>query len=782
MTRSEWWPAPVRAAAPVLGALAAAAAARISLHHRRQLRRDNERMRILADLAGVANGGETAEQIARAIADLLVPRLVHVCAIDMLRADGRVHRIAARVGGGSGSGEPLARDVVAGAGGDSGDPASLSRAVVRRPAVGRGRVRRPAFDGADLRDLARDDAEVARLEELRIASAIAVPLTPRGHTLGRLLLATRPPRPPLADDADVAYVTTLAGRVALALDNVALSAELSSAEQQLQLILASVDAAVTVRDRNGRMVYANQAAADLLKLPDPAAVMAAPPGDLMGRFDVYTEAGEPLDLGDMPGTRLLLGELAPPAITVRNVVKATGEERWLLNKARGVTGSDGRIELAVNLIEDVTDAKRSEIAQRLLARTGRALAEAPDLAATLQATTEAAVPGLADWAGVDLIDEAGRIRVLAIAHRDPDRVALGWRLRTEWPSDLEDPAGVAAVIRTGEPRLVRDIGDEALVRTARDPEHLAVLRAVGLNSVMIAPIRAGERVLGALSFVSSTSRRFDARDLELADDLGRQIGIVIDRAELHAAQTHIAHTLQEGLIPPTLPAIDGWELSSAYRAAGRANEVGGDFYDVITFIGGWVAVIGDVVGKGAEAAALTALARHTLAAIVQLTGDVAPALSVLNRRLCERDGDASLCTVCAVQVDDDGAVRVFSAGHPLPLLRTAAGVAPAGAPSPMLGFLPTPEIAATPVAMEPGDQLVLYTDGVLDALGTSGRFGESRLVSAVGGLGGGEPAADVLLAAIDEFAVAGQVDDIAILSLTRAPVPAATLPPAPGQT
>jgi serine phosphatase RsbU (regulator of sigma subunit)/PAS domain-containing protein len=581
---------------------------------------------------------------------------------------------------------------------------------------------------------------------------------------------------PVKSAGDVQYAETLAGRVALALDNATLSAELSSTERRLEVILGSVDAAVTVRDRNGRMVYANRAAADLLRLPDTAAVMAMPPGELIRRFDVYTEAGDPLELTDMLGTRLLQGEPAPAAITVRNVVKATGEERWLLYQARGVMGADGRIELAVNLIEDVTEAKRNEIAQRLLARTGRTMAEASDLASTLQAMAEAAVPGLADWAGADLLDEAGRIRPFAIAHRDPDKLRLGWRLRTEWPAGPGDAAGVAGVIRTGEPRLISDVDDGLLQRTAQDPEHLSVLRTVGLNSVMIAPISAGERVLGALSFVSSTSRRFDQRDLELACDLGRQVGIVIDSAKLHAEQLHIAHTLQAGLVPRSLPAVPGWQLSSAYRAAGRANEVGGDFYDVIVGDGSWVAIIGDVVGKGAEAAALTALARHTLAAIIESTGDVGQALAVLNRRLRHRGGDCrSLCTACAVQVAGDDTARVFSAGHPLPLLRGEAGVHVVGAPSPMLGYVDELEISETTIDLRTGSQLVLYTDGVLDAIGPLDRFGEARLLETVGRLAAGETAAADLLAALDRFADEEQADDIAILTLTRPRVPAAAL-------
>src|SRR4051812_16800823 len=314
------------------------------------------------------------------------------------------------------------------------------------------------------------------------------------------------------------------------------------AERRLDTILSTVDAAIMVRDIDGRLVYANQAAADLLKVPDPEAMKAMSSSELMGRFDVYSEEGDPVALSDLPGTRLLAGELEPAPVIVRNVVQATGEERWLLNKATAVTDRDGSVLMAVNLIEDITETKRSEIAQRLLARAAHDVAEAEDLPHTLQVIADAAVPGLADWAGVDLVDARGRIATVAIAHRDPAKVALGWRLRTSWPVGPDDETGLATVVRTGEPQLMREITDEMLRAGARDEEHLQLLREIGLTSTMIVPIRADARMLGALSFVSSTSRRFDDRDLRLATDLGRQAGIFISNARLHAEQAHIART------------------------------------------------------------------------------------------------------------------------------------------------------------------------------------------------------------------------------------------------
>lgn len=731
------------------GACAAAALTR----YRRRAAREARRMQVLADLATAAHGGLAVDALAQAIADLLVPRVVDLCLIDVTGGGGEPRRLAAALRGGPDLLAELRHR----------PPRSIPGATVHLPTA------------ADVRDrLARDEDDLHLLRRLSIRSAVVVPLIAREHAFGALTLATRPGRPRIETAGDVEYVETLAGRVALAVDNAVLSDELSTTELRLQTILATVDAAITVRDVHGRMVYANQAAADLLKLPGPEAVKAEAPGALMDRFDVYTEEGEPVALGDLPGTRLLAGEAAPAPVVVRNVVKATGEERWLLNKATAIAAPDGRVLMAVNLVEDVTETKRGEIAQRLLARAAREAAESTDLPRALLAIAEAAVPGLADWAGVDVVDAAGRIAPVAIAHRDPEKVGLGWRLRRTWPVDPDEPEGIGAVIRTGRAQLMHEITDDMLAAGARDAEHLEVLRAVGLTSTMIVPVRAGRRILGALTFVSSTSRRFDERDLELACDLGRQTGVFLNNAQLHAEQAHVARTLQEGLIPGRLPRLDGWRVCTAYRAAGRAHAVGGDFYDVVQFAGGWAALVGDVVGKGAEAAALTALARHTLAAIVESTGDAGHALRVLNRRLRERGGEKSLCTIAVVAVTGDQAA-VYAAGHPLPLLVRDGAARPVGRPGMMLGVRDAVDVTPTAIELEPGDQLLLYTEGVLDAVGPDDRFGERRLLRAVedAAVAASANPAESLIAVVDGFRAGEQADDIAIVSLARLGVAAA---------
>ena len=542
---------------------------------------------------------------------------------------------------------------------------------------------------------------------------------------------------------------------------------LASADRNLQAIFSTVEVAIMVRDANGELLYANQAAADLLRLPDVDAVKAASSRELMDRFEVYTEDGGPVSLADLPGSRALRGEVSPEPVLVRNIVKATGEERWLLNAARAIGPDKDRPLMAVNLIEDLTATKRAELAQRLLAEAARGSTGSGGIDATLKAIAERAVPGFADWAGVDLID--GRtIRPVAVAHLDPDKVKLGWRLRTEWPTDPHAPGGIAEVIRTGRPQLTEEITDEMLAQTATDEEHLRVLRAIGLKSTMIVPLIAGSQVLGALSYVSSTARRFGRRDLELACDLGRQVGVSIKNLQLNEERARIARTLQASLLPESIPEIPGWRVSTVYRAAGEQNIVGGDFYDFVAFDGGWAVIIGDVVGKGAPAAALTALVRHTAATMVASTGDPAAALAFVNRRLCERDHGALDPCSAAIVAFVDGEAIICSAGHPLPLLRRGDDVVPAGLTCPLLGVYDDAEYDVSRLPILPGDHLLLYTDGVTDAPGREERFGEARLTEAFRAL---DPdatgSAERILEAVDRFLVTPQPDDIAVIGIVR---------------
>jgi PAS domain S-box-containing protein len=240
-----------------------------------------------------------------------------------------------------------------------------------------------------------------------------------------------------------------------------------------------------------------------------------------------------------------------------------------------------------------------------------------------------------------------------------------------------------------------------------------------------------------------------------------------ERERLLAERDHVARTLQQSLLPRELPDIPGVELAARYLAAGEGNEVGGDFYDCFATGGGdWALVVGDVCGKGAEAAALTALARYTLRAAAQHTRRPRAALTELNEALLRDRVDYRFCTVLYASLtprDDRVTACVAAAGHPLPLLLRENGeVTTVGSPGSLLGIVDTPELTEHTVELGPGDALVLYTDGVTEADRSAG---PGRLAGVLEGCRGVDAAAIAEAVEADALAAGGGParDDVAVV-------------------
>jgi hypothetical protein len=535
----------------------------------------------------------------------------------------------------------------------------------------------------------------------------------------------------------------------------------------LRLALDNLADSVTIHDARGKLVYVNEATVKLMGAASVEEVLAAEPGAWQSDISNYDEHGRPLTVNDMPGRQVFQCKCEKELLM--RTVNAHGESRWIRIKAAPLFDENGEVEAAVNVSEDVTDVKEAELFQRLLADAGAALAASLDYEHTLQQVAEMAVPDFADWVGVDLLSPAGDIELVALAHTDPEKVTMGHELRERYPTSMQDEGGTAEVIRTGEPQLVQEIPDELLAQAAVDDDHLRLIRGVGLHSVLVMPLKFGDETLGTMSFVLS-NRRFSDADLVTAHALCRRAVVAIENSRLYTERASIAKTLQDGLLPPTLEPPPGWEVAVLFRAAGSANEVGGDFYDVVRLDDGWISFIGDVTGKGAAAAAITARARYTMISVAQLTGEASSALSRVNIALTELGG-LPFCTVACVQFRGaPGHLEIMSAGHPLPYVVGGEGVTTAGQPGPLLGF--DPDMSWTPqsVDIEPGESIVLYSDGVTDAVG-QGResFGEDRLRDLLHEAR--EESAPDLVQRLDrellDFQNSEQRDDIAVLALRR---------------
>ena len=543
------------------------------------------------------------------------------------------------------------------------------------------------------------------------------------------------------------------------------------ARGQLEAILQGVADAVTAQGPDGRLLFANHAAVRTLGFGSTEELLSAPTATILDRFDILDDDRRPFPLEALPGRRALAGEDAPEAV-VRFRVRATGEESWAAVKATPIRDHDGNVTMAINVIEDLTAHKRAELGQRFLARSAEVLASSLNPDELLVEVANLAVPEVADWVVVDLATDSGGFERKALAHADPEVREWALEMSRLYPPPPDAPAGVHQVIRTGQAELYPEIPDEMLREGAQDEEHYRVLVEFGMRSVIIVPMTTRGRTIGALTFVSGNSgRRFDEQDVELAQELARRCATAIENARLYTERSYIARTLQESLLPIELPDIPGVEAAARFRPTGEGNEVGGDFYDMFeTGNRGWAVVMGDVCGKGPDAAAVTALARYTLRAAAMRERLPSRSLAVLNEALLRQRDDRRFCTVAYAYIEklDRGArVGVACGGHPLPLvLREGGTVEQAGEPGTLLGVVPDPYIEDRAVTLEPGDALIFYTDGVIESRGDS-HIDERRLEELIATCAGA--GADAIAAKVEEAAVLSQGgnprDDIAVLVL-----------------
>ncbi len=340
---------------------------------------------------------------------------------------------------------------------------------------------------------------------------------------------------------------------------------------------------------------------------------------------------------------------------------------------------------------------------------------------TLRKIAATAVPELAELCVIDLIDARGSIGESVAAAIDP-AVAQGVeRIRSERPLDLGGSHPVAQVLRSGEPCLFPDLTDPvALSQLAQSDEHREFVRRAGYRSAAVFPMVARGRTHGVLSFLHlGSSARYRSQDLAVLADLAGRAAMALDNARLYAERAQVARTLQRSLLPPALPTIDGLELASCFRPAGPGNEVGGDFYDAFGDSETCWLVVGDVCGKGAEAAALTGFLRHTTIAYARERSSPANVLLQVNRAMLEQDFEGRFATAILVRLrfaGPDIEATIANAGHPAALLARADGaVDEHSARGTLLGVFPDPVVEDVIVTLRPHDTLALYTDGLLEA-------------------------------------------------------------------
>ncbi|MGO4341757.1 SpoIIE family protein phosphatase [Pedococcus sp. 2YAF34] len=415
------------------------------------------------------------------------------------------------------------------------------------------------------------------------------------------------------------------------------------------------------------------------------------------------------------------------------------------------------------------DAAARQAQLSFLAEASAELASSLDYEATLTRVAELAVPTFADWCAIDLVKD-DRLRRLAVAHVDPAKVEYAHELAERYPTDPAATNGPWQVMRTGASELIPEITDELLVAAARDEEHLRIARELGLYSAITVPLVARSRTLGVITWVRAESKQaYVQDDLEFAEELARRAAVSIDNSELHSETLAVAVRLQHAVLPAGLPVVAGCDVAACYTASGR-TEVGGDFYDVIALSGGRVALfVGDVMGRGVQAAASMAQMRASVRAYIATDPLPDVVLAKLDHMLAEY-GNEQLVTLAYVLVDPArDELLIANAGHPAPiLLRADSSVEQLpSADGPPLAVLEGGRRRHV-VRFCSGDTVVLFTDGLIERRTEDIDKGRERLTAALASLTGDDLGSGLRLAVATMGADAHE-DDVAAVALRRHP-------------
>jgi serine phosphatase RsbU (regulator of sigma subunit) len=393
---------------------------------------------------------------------------------------------------------------------------------------------------------------------------------------------------------------------------------------------------------------------------------------------------------------------------------------------------------------------------------------------TLQRCARLLAGELAAWVIVD-VDRRQRLRrqvVMGPADRESEVIArmIG----------AVDPQPGSA------PRQVHDSGSSMLLAHAEDvnilgtgPDGVPLLMQLGATSLLSVPLTDGEQSYGVLTLARQGSERhFEIADLGLVEELGEQLALAIRVDRMFRRRSEIADSLQASLLPRELPDVPGVEVAAAYVAATDGLDVGGDFYDVFRTPDGWGLSIGDVCGKGEDAAAVTAAARHGIRVISHWNADPVDVLRQANELMLVEEYDGRFVTACIAQLRWEGKelrVTFGSSGHPAPVVvrRDGRVLLMEGGGMP-LGIFPDAEAGSQEITLTEGDILYLYTDGITEARNLELAYFSDRLEDELSRLAG-QPPANIVAAMqtlVLEFSAAELRDDMTMIVLRVGEPPA----------
>jgi serine phosphatase RsbU (regulator of sigma subunit)/PAS domain-containing protein len=563
-------------------------------------------------------------------------------------------------------------------------------------------------------------------------------------------------------DGAVAALDETAGNPAVAGEGGQAVSGLHSERRLLHAIFTGTPVPLYVVDHDGTVLRANIAASELLgvgpgyatgrslaALVDPS-VRAAVRSQLAAA--ARTGMGTRLGCGMLAHTGLVRCQLEIRPLTVRGdagrlLVAVTPDDA---SQRPDVTVADAARADSAGTAD--ADAAAIAAVQRLdlLATAARQLLESSTVSESvlLQRSARMLSGALATWAIVD-VRRRGQLRRHYVAGpEDPDSARLAQLAAAADPGPGTVPD---QVFESGQTLVLTHVDDDRALGQSDQgqPQHgLPLLAVLGGASLLAVPMTDGSRRFGVLTLIRrADDGQFSIADAALAEEIGALLGLAIAARRVLRQRTETADALRASLLPPVLKPVPGVEIASAHLAPTRGREVGGDFYDVYPTPGGWGVAIGDVCGKGEDAAAATATARHAIRVLAHSTASPADVLRGANDIMLAEEFGGRFVTASAAHLSwHDGTLKVVlaNAGHPAPIIIRPDGrteqVPGGGVP---LGIFPDPEPTTVELELSDGDVLFSYTDGLADARSPQATYLEDSLADCLAQLAG-RRAADIV--------------------------------------
>jgi PAS domain S-box-containing protein len=558
-------------------------------------------------------------------------------------------------------------------------------------------------------------------------------------------------RPRRFEPADIEFLRLTANTLAAAIARAQGDEARRRSDALLRAVVDSTTDAVFVKDLQSRYLMMNVAGARVLG-HSPEEIVGLDPADVFPP-EVAQEI-RAADASVMARREWRSYE--------ESIVTSTGEPRVYLSTKGPYLALDGSVVGIIGISRDITERTRAEDRQRLVAAAVQTLAKDRDEHTAVREVTSLAVPAMADWCVIELIDPSGRIVPAAATHAQ-DKPRLLEALRQRYPAQPDASGDLAQIVRTARPELYQHT-DMPPGAAAGQDAHLELLRRVGFESAVVIPLLACGQWIGAITLAVTGPRRYSRADLAVFEQLADRLALALDTGRLHRDREQVARVLQRCLLPLELPAVQGLELAARFHAAGDGSVPAGVFYDAFALADGCMLVVGDVRGRGADAAADAFRVQHVLRTAPERAPD--DLLRALNAELLLRPASTPFCTaaLARLRICDGGAdVTVVSAGHPAPLLFSATGevtrLPTRGSP---VGVVRQPRLPVEELQLGPADALVLCNDAVADAWRPLDAFGVTR--------GGAEALAGELAAGAVRARLDGPDDDLVILVARVEPI------------